>query len=111
MGEKYLVKWSFESIYDVADIADYIEMTFGQNRAEQFNDDIDEEIGSLCDMPSKYPDIGMYYRGFLIRKMVTSPSLVFYAVDETESMIYILRVLREERDWHYILNKQNNYKF
>ncbi len=40
----YDVVWSRESIYDVADIADYIEFRFDQERADRFNDDIDCEV-------------------------------------------------------------------
>ena len=39
----YAVEWSREAIYDVADIADYIELRFGRECTERFNDDIDVE--------------------------------------------------------------------
>ena len=35
----YDVVWSRESIYDVADIADYIELLFGKERADRFNNE------------------------------------------------------------------------
>ena len=41
------VVWSREAIYDVADIADYIELRFGRERADRFNDDIDVEGEAL----------------------------------------------------------------
>ncbi len=43
----YEVIWSRESVYDVADISDYIELRFGTERADQFNDEIDDVISSL----------------------------------------------------------------
>ena len=43
----YAVVWSRESIYDVADIADYIEYRFGQERADQCNNEIDLEGEAL----------------------------------------------------------------
>lgn len=41
MNDGYNVVWSREAIYDVADIADCIELHFGRERADRFNDDID----------------------------------------------------------------------
>ena len=43
----YDVVWSRESIYDVADIADYIELRFGRERADRFNDEIDVQGEAL----------------------------------------------------------------
>ena len=43
----YDVVWSRESIYDVADIADYIEFRFGRERADRFYDEIDAEVEVL----------------------------------------------------------------
>ena len=43
----YSVEWSMESIYDVADLAEYIEQSFGNERADRFNDDIDCEVEKL----------------------------------------------------------------
>ena len=42
----YHVVWSREAIYDVADIADYIELRFGRERADRFNDEIDADDSS-----------------------------------------------------------------
>ncbi len=58
----YDVVWSWESIYDVADIADYIEFRFGQERADQFNDDIDREVEALGRDFRLYTGTGIYYR-------------------------------------------------
>lgn len=35
---KVVITW--EAIYDIADIADYIELDFGKNRADKFQSDI-----------------------------------------------------------------------
>ena len=43
----YHVVWSREAICDVADIADYIELRFGRERADRFNDEIDAEGEAL----------------------------------------------------------------
>lgn len=38
--QEYEVILTWEAIYDVTDIADYIEAEFGQNRADRFQEDI-----------------------------------------------------------------------
>ena len=105
------MKWSYESIYDVADIADYIEREFDITRADKFNDEIDERVETLSYLHSVYSDTGIYYRGMVIQKMPFNPSIVFFTVDDINRVVYILRVLRHERDWQTILRKQIIYTF
>ena len=62
----YEVIWSRESIYDVADIADYIEQRFGKDRADRFNDEIDVECEALGSDYKLYTGTGISYRGKLI---------------------------------------------
>ena len=42
--QEYDVILTWEAIYDVTDIADYIEAEFGQNRADCFQNDIKAEM-------------------------------------------------------------------
>jgi len=58
----YHVVWSREAIYDVADIADYIELRFGRERADRFNDAIDVEGKVLGRDFRMYTGTGIYYR-------------------------------------------------
>ena len=58
----YDVVWSREAIYDVADIADYIELRFGRERADRFNDNIDNEVEALGHDFRMYTGTGIYYR-------------------------------------------------
>ena len=66
----YDVVWSREAIYDVADIAEYIELRFGQDRADRFNDEIDAEIETLRRDFKIYTGTGIYYRKKLILKKI-----------------------------------------
>ena len=61
MGD-YDVVWSRESVYDVADIADYIELRFGRERADRFVGDIDEACEALGRDYELYTGTGIYYR-------------------------------------------------
>lgn len=107
----YEVIWSRESVYDVADIADYIELRFVRERADRFNDDIDKEGKALGSDFRMYTGTGIYYRKKLILKKMFAPSIIFYFVDETEQKVYIIRVLRHERNWQKILREGICYTF
>lgn len=107
----YEVIWSRESVYDVADIADYIELRFVRERADRFNDDIDKEGKALGSDFRMYTGTGIYYRKKLILKKMFDPSIIFYFVDETEQKVYIIRVLRHERNWQKILREGICYTF
>ena len=102
----YAVVWSRESIYDVADIADYIEIRF-----DQFNNEIDLEGEALGKDFRLYTGTGIYYRKKLILKKVFDPSIIFYFVDEEMKTVYIIRVLRHERNWQKIIREGISYTF
>ncbi len=110
MGE-YEVFWSRESIYDIADITDYIELRFGIDRADRFVNEIDIEGKALGDSFKAYTGTGIFYRKKLIMKKVFDPSVIFYYVDDELKRVNIIRVLRHERNWQKILREQLSYTF
>ena len=107
----YNVMWSREAIYDLADIADYIELRFGRERADRFNDEIDAEGESLGRDFRMYTGTGIYYRNKLILKKIFNPSIIFYFVDDAVQIVYIIRILRHERNWQKILREGISYTF
>ena len=107
----YDVMWSREAVYDVADIVDYIELRFGRERADRFNDEIDVEAKALGHDFQLYTGTGIYYRKKLILKKIFAPSIIFYFVDDSRRTVYIIRVLRHERDWQKILRDGISYTF
>ena len=42
--QEYKIILTWEAIYDVTDIADYIEEEFGQQRADRFQSDLKEQM-------------------------------------------------------------------
>ena len=50
-----------EAIYDIADIADYIEDTFGSDRAVRFEVDLEGRLERLEDY--EHADTGIRYNG------------------------------------------------
>jgi len=108
---EYKVVLTWEAIYDLTDITDYIEADFGISRADRFQKDIKRELEMLTIMRAAFPKTQMMYRGYVIHKKVFSPSVIFYIVDETKEEIHVLRVLREERDWEIILSNREVYSY
>ena len=98
---------TLEAIYDVADIADYIEAYFGDERSLLFQIEIEQRFHSLDSY--KRTSTGIRYQNNPIYRDVFSPSLIFFViVDDT---IHVLRVLREERDWIKVLRDKQHYHY
>ena len=106
---KVVLTW--EAIYDVTDIADYIEQEFGRERADLFERDIRQEIREIGSLGGIFGNTHIYYRTYTVFKKPFPPSIIFYVVKEPENEIHILRVLRQERDWEKILKTQQKYTY
>lgn len=108
---EYRVVWSREAIYDVVDIADYIELHFGRERADRFTYEIDVEVQTLGRNYRIYTGTGIYYRRRLILKKIFDPSIIFYFVDDSVHTVFVIRVLRHERNWQELLREGISYTF
>lgn len=98
---------TIEAVYDVADIADYIAEGFGEDRALQFETDIQRRFERL--EYYTHADTGIRYNGHVIYKDVFAPSLIFFVV--MDDAVHVLRVLREERDWRDALRRKRRYDY
>ena len=104
--QEYKIILTWEAIYDVTDIADYIEEEFGQQRADRFQSDLKEQMQNLGQFSTAFPRTQILYRGYSIHKRSFPPSIIFYIIMEETKEIHILRVLRHERDWEIITHIQ-----
>ena len=59
---------TWEAIYDVTDIADYIEKEFGRERADRFERDIRQEIKDISFLGGIFGNTHIYYRSYSIFK-------------------------------------------
>ena len=100
---------TWEAIYDIADIAEYIEAEFGIDRADEFQNDIKKQISLIGSTNIVFGRTQIYYRGYAIHKKTFPPAIIFYVIKEQE--VHILRVLREERDWESVLKKGQRYTY
>lgn len=105
------IKVTWEAIYDITDITDYIERDFGIARADKFQADIKEQIIALGNVGGIFGNTKIDYRGYHIFKKPFPPSIVFYILKEPEKEIHILRILREERDWEKIMKEDRTYTY
>jgi len=65
-GYKIVVTW--EAIYDITDIAEYIETEFGKKRADRFQNEIQEQLALLSERHSAFTKTPILYRGYFIHK-------------------------------------------
>ncbi len=106
---KVILTW--EAIYDIVDIENYIEAEFGIERADKFQVDIQRKMEKLEITGNAYGKTDIFYRHYCIRKKAFPPSIIFYIVKQAEREIHILRVLREECDWQTELVEQQEYTY
>lgn len=109
--QNYKVILTQEAIYDITNIIDYIENTFGKKRADYFLTDIENEIAKLSYTGTIFPRIQIYYRNYHIYKKLFPPSIIIYILIEETKEVHVLRVLREERNWKHILNRTQAYTY
>lgn len=109
--QNYKIVLTWEAIYDITDIADYIEEEFGQQRADRFQSDLNKELQSLSQLGIAFPKTQILYRGYSIHKKSFPPSIIFYIIMEKTKEIHILRVLRHEQDWENTLLQRSNYTY
>ncbi len=106
---KVILTW--EAIYDVAEIAEYIEKNFGSARADAFEENIKKQMQAIGYLGGAFGNTHIYYHSYSIFMKPFPPSIVFYVIKEPECEIHILRVLREERNWKRILEERKNYTY
>ena len=109
--QKYRVIVTWEAIYDIAEIADYIEAQFGIARADRFQEEIKESLNKLETLGGIFGKTDLCYRRYSIYEYPFPPSVIFYIIRDSEQEIHVLRVLREERDWKGILTRQHDYTY
>ena len=78
--QEYKIILTWEAIYDVTDIADYIEEEFGQQRADRFQFDLKEQMQNLSQFSTAFPRTQILYRGYSIHKRSFPPSIIFYII-------------------------------
>lgn len=102
---------TWESIYDITDITDYIEAEFGIERADCFQHEIRKQLKALELVGGGFGRTNIRYRNYFVYKKPFPPSVILYIIKEPEKEIHVLRVLREERQWEKMLSEQEAYTY
>ena len=71
-----LITW--EAIYDITDIAEYIEFEFGIDRADQFQEELKGQIDLLGSTNVIFKKTQFYYRNYSIHQKPFPPAIIFY---------------------------------
>lgn len=106
--QKRKVNLTQEAIYDIAEIAERIELEFTPERADRFQADMKDKISTLEMFAGGFGHTNLLYRDYVIHKLPFPPSIIFYVINEEE--VSVLRVLREEQDWDRILKENPEVK-
>lgn len=109
--QEYDIILTQEAIYDIADIAEYIEARFGIKRADCFQQDIKDQLKRLSMTGGTFGNTHIFYRSYVVYKQPFPPSIIFYIIKKPELEIHILRILREERNWKTILSERQTYTY
>lgn len=109
---KYSITETDETISDVINFAKHIKYHFGNPKAaEDFVNAYDSVSEKLSVFPHGYRGIGLEYRGYEIRIKPFGTYNIFFAIDEENHEIVILRVLKDLQNWNRILQINNDYHF
>ena len=106
---KVILTW--ESIYDITDITDYIEAAFDIEKADRFQHEMKEQLKCLEMVGSGFGKTNIRYRNYVVYKKPFPPSIILYIIKEPEKEIHVLRILREERQWEKLLTEQEAYTY
>ncbi len=92
---------------DIIDAADYIEFVlFNPDAADSLLDEVEKTIGSLSHMPDRiHPVDDPILLMFGIRFIMVKNYLLFYAIDEENTTVYIVRFLHNKQNWKLILEQ------
>lgn len=92
----------FENIYTY--ISDNL---CNKQAATRLIDLFDKNIRTLADMPEGYPLANdEYLRNMGIRFILVKNHIIFYTVNITKQMVYVVRVLYGKRNWIDILQSE-----
>lgn len=102
--KKYSIQYTYSSRDDIREKKQYILDTFKyQQLAKNFTDKIKAAVDDLRVFPLGYKMAGFRYHGYDIHIKSYDSYLLFFTVDEEQSLVTILRILQDRQNWEYIL--------
>lgn len=106
LQKKYKIKYTYSSRDDIRGMKKYILDNFKYRElGENFTKKIKAAVDELRTFSTVHNITGIQYRGYDIYLKPYRTYLLFYIVDESLSVITILRVLKDGMNWQYILKR------
>ncbi len=92
---------------DLKEAVDYIEFVLKNPiAADNLLDKVDEEISSLSEFPQRFPVVDDRILGaFGVRFVTVNNYLIFFAVDEENQRVNVIRFQYAKRNWAAILKQ------
>jgi plasmid stabilization system protein ParE len=94
----YRVVFLDEATQDIDDITEYLSQ-FYANTARKFFDKMKKHVGNLEIMPYMYP---VYEDDSFFHRVVIDDYLLFYSVDEKQSLVTVHRIFHSKMDIRHI---------
>ena len=106
MQKKYKIKYTYSNRDDIRRMKKYILENFKYRElGENFTKKIKTAVDELKTFSTVYNKTGIRYRGYDIYLKPYRTYLLFYIVNESLSVVTILRVLKDGMNWQYILKR------
>lgn len=105
-GKEYKVVITQSGKADVKEKKKYILLHFKYREyAENFSRKIKKAAKQLKRFPTGHEKTGFQYRGYDIYMVPCEDHLLFYTVDEKQAVVFVLRILQDEMNWQYLIQR------
>ena len=103
----YRVLITDEATDDVFNLVKYIQVDLcNPDAANKLYTNLNREVNNMGDLPLKFADSGIKYRGYTIHKKIYQSYLLFYIISDENQTVYVLRILKDIMNWRNILQKK-----
>ena len=107
----YDVRVTEVCLHDIESATDYIDLVLlNHDAALKLEGDVEDAVNQLSDAPKSYalvPDPMLASWG--IRFTLVGNYIVFYIVNDTEQVVYVIRFLHTKQNWNRILREEPNF--
>lgn len=100
-NKPYRVVFTFDAIFDVNNIVNYISRNlYSPNSAKKFIDNVTNTIDKLKDMPKLYRTVKIHSNSEIkYRRVVINNYIIIYTIDEKINTVYILNIYYGKRNY------------
>ena len=110
MGCEYRYQMTTQAVRDLDNALRYTRDELGnETAAKNLMDDVDKCLERLCTFPSSGVAVsGIYRSDMVVRKKIVGNYVLFYGVDKTKKIIWMLRIVYGARNMDEIFKTLNS---